>query len=63
MINIQENHIDHEVRIRVQEQLSKQILDKLDALNNKVDSHFIWTIGLIFISIIIPVALHSMKLV
>lgn len=55
--------IDHEVRIRVQEELSKQIISKLDQLNNKIDSHFIWTVGLIFISIVIPVALHSLKLV
>jgi L-lysine 2,3-aminomutase len=50
-----EKYIDHEVRIRLQEGIYKQINRKIDIL--------IGTCGAIFTVIIIPVVLHSLKLV
>lgn len=42
-----ENYIDHESRIRVQEQLSQRIEEKLNHLDNKLDGQFKWIIGIL----------------
>lgn len=58
-----ENLVDHEVRLRTLEKIAENIDRRFDQLNQKIDSHFIWMVGLIFVSIILPVSLHSLKLV
>lgn len=58
-----EKYIDHETRIRLMEELNKRIESKFYKLETKIDSHFMWLIGLVFVSIITPVVLHAMKLV
>jgi hypothetical protein len=52
---LNENYIDHEVRIRMQEHLNKQMNRKLNV---------IMTIcGSFFLTVLIPIILHSLKLV
>lgn len=58
-----EKFIEHEVRIRILEEVAKDIRDSIKNMNTKIDSHFLWIIGLVFVSIFIPVLLHSLKLV
>lgn len=53
--DLTENYIDHEVRIRMQELVYKQLNRKLDIIMGAC--------GAIFIAIIIPVVLHSLKLI
>jgi len=50
-----ENYIEHEVRIRMLELLGKQLNRKLDIIMGAC--------GAIFIAILIPILLHSLKLV
>jgi chaperonin cofactor prefoldin len=40
-----ENHIDHEVRIRLLEKIAESIDKRFEHLENKIDSQFKWTIG------------------
>jgi hypothetical protein len=40
--------IDHEVRIRLLEEVSKDTRRMLDKLDTKIDSHFRWTLGIMF---------------
>ncbi len=58
-----EYYIDHEVRIRIMESLAKDTNNKLDRLEDKIEARFMLLIGLILASIIIPVLLHSLRLV
>ncbi len=51
----QEHYIDHEVRIRLQEIVYKQLNRKLDII--------IGACAAIFTVVLIPVALHALKLV
>lgn len=63
-------YIDHEVRIRVQEGIYKEVRDDIRHLENKVDSHFKWILATnitLFATIIIPlfsgIILHMAKLI
>jgi hypothetical protein len=56
-------YIEHEVRIRIQEQNAIDIKNALSHLENKMDSRFMLLIGLIMTSIVLPVLLHVLKLV
>ena len=58
-----EKYIDHEVRIRIQEQNAIELKNAIQNLDNKLDSRFMLLVGLIIISIILPVVLHALKLV
>ena len=42
-----ETHIDHEVRIRLMEELYKKLETKFDRLDDKMDNQFKWIIGTI----------------
>lgn len=68
MIN-QEQYIEHEIKLRLnderfklQEKIADDIRSEMKEIHKKIDSHFIWVVGLIFVSIVIPVLLHSLKL-
>jgi len=54
-INLTEQYIDHEVRIRMQELVYKQLNRKLDII--------LGACGAIFTVILIPIVLHTLKLV
>lgn len=65
-----EQYIEHEVKIRVLESKHDEIhkeFDKidhrLDRLESKFEMGFIMLVGLIITSIVLPVVLHSLKLV
>jgi len=58
-----EKYIDHEVRIRIQEQNAIELKNAIQNLDNKLDSRFMLLVGLIITSIILPVVLHALKLV
>ena len=45
--NMNETHIDHEVRIRLMEELYKKLETKFDRLDDKMDNQFKWIIGTI----------------
>lgn len=48
MINQEiEKFIDHDVRIRVMEELSKRIEKRFDTIDAKMDNQFKWIIGTI----------------
>jgi len=53
--NLTETYIDHEVRIRMQEMSYKQLNRKLDII--------MAISGSIFIAVLMPVILHSLKLI
>jgi hypothetical protein len=68
-----EDYINHEVRIRILEDIAKKIDKRFDNIESKIDagmksmdskleSKFMMTIGLILTSIIIPVLLHYLSL-
>lgn len=59
----QETYNDHEVRIRLLEKIAEKIDARFDKMESKIDSHFIWTMGLLFAGLVIPVLLHSSKLI
>lgn len=61
-----EQYIEHEVQIRVlntkHDELYKEFVkidQKFDKIESKIESRFLWIIGLIITSIILPVLLHS----
>ena len=58
-----EQYIDHEVRIRIQEQNALDIKETLVNLEHKMHSNFIFVIGLIITSMIVPIILHSLHLI
>lgn len=65
-----EQYIEHEVTLRVLESHSDEIYKKfdgidhrLDRLESKFEMGFIMLVGLIITSIVLPVVLHSLKLV
>jgi len=58
-----ETYTDHEVRIRLLEKIAEKIDSRFDKMEAKIDSHFLWTMGLLFAGIVIPVLLHSFKLI
>jgi hypothetical protein len=63
MIKDTEFYIDHETRIRIQEQNAVEIKNALVNLENKMHSNFIFVIGLIITSMIVPIILHALKLI
>lgn len=54
--------INAEVRIKVLEEIIARIDRQLINLEDKIDAQFQWTIGLVFVSILIPVGLHYLTL-
>lgn len=63
-------YIDHEVRLQLLERIAQSIesrfekIDlKFDKLNSRIDTGFLWIIGLIITSMFIPVVLHALKLI
>lgn len=54
-INLSETYIDHEVRIRMQELVYKQLNRKLDIIMG--------AFGALFTAILVPIALHSFHLI
>jgi hypothetical protein len=55
LTNLSEHYIDHEVRIRMQELVYKQLNRKLDII--------MAAFGALFTVILVPIALHSFKLI
>lgn len=51
-------YIDHEVRIRMNEETLKDMKE----LRKEVNSNFRWTITIILGSVLLPVVLHWLKL-
>jgi hypothetical protein len=58
----EENYIDQEVRIRLLESTTKEIKDAIYRLDNKLDSHFKWTLATI-LTLFGGIILHMAKLV
>ena len=44
---IEEKYIDHEVRIRLMEELNKRVELRFDKIDEKMDNQFKWIIGTI----------------
>ena len=59
----QESYIEHEVQIRLLNFMHTDLYKKFDSLESKLESRFLLLAGLIISSVIIPVVLHSFKLV
>lgn len=55
----EESYISHEVQLRVNEEKFKVIEKKFDHLDNKLNL----IIGMVLSAVIIPVALHFLKLI
>jgi len=62
VVNIRD-FMNHETRISLVEHAIIRIENKIDKLESKLESRFIMLVGLIITSIILPVVLHSLKLV
>ncbi len=62
-----EQYIEHEVKLRVMKEVNDErfmkIEERLVKLEEKIDSRFLLLVGLIITSIVLPVVLHSLKLV
>jgi hypothetical protein len=58
MNNSDQLYIDHEVRIRMNEETLKDMKE----LRKEVNSNFRWTIAIILGSVLLPVVLHWAKL-
>ncbi len=58
-----EQHIEHEVQIRVLNFKHDDLYKKVEQLDSKIESRFLMLGGLIITSSILPVVLHSLKLV
>jgi len=58
----QEIYIDHEVRLRSVEESYNKLINKIDRMDDRIHNNFLVIIGLLFTSIVIPVALHAFKL-
>ncbi len=68
--NAIEQYIEHEVKLRVLENKNTDIYSKFDKIEQRFDrlesrfeSGFTMLVGLIITSIILPVVLHSLKLI
>ena len=68
--SLTEEYIEHEVKIRLLEAHTTEIYKKFDKidqrfdrLESKFETGFVMLVGLIITSIILPVVLHSLKLV
>ena len=60
-MNKDEKYFEHEVRIRLLEELIEHVNARFDKLDNKMESQFYWTIGTI-ITLFGGVILHIAKL-
>lgn len=62
-----EQYIEHEVKLRVMRELNDErfisLTEKIKNVEEKIESRFLLLIGLIITSIVLPVVLHSLKLV
>jgi hypothetical protein len=62
-----EQYIEHEVKLRVIKEVNDERFLKIDEhlkkVEEKIESRFLLLIGLIITSIVLPVVLHSLKLV
>ena len=65
-----EQYIEHEVKLRVLDSHKNEIYKKFDTIDQRFDKleskfemGFIMLVGLIITSIVLPVVLHSLKLV
>ena len=62
-----EQYIEHEVKIRVMNKVNDDrfinIDERFNKLEEKLESRFLMLVSLIITSIILPVVLHSLKLV
>lgn len=72
--SLTEKYIEHEVKIRVMKEMTderftkideqfKKIDQRFDSFEEKFESRFLMLVGLIIISIFLPVVLHSLKLI
>lgn len=59
MNKCEENYIDHEVRIRLQEGIYKEVRDNIKHLDNKIDSHFHWVLGTILAQMAMTITLFG----
>jgi len=57
-----ESFINHEVRLRMLEELIKETHESINELEVKIDTRFLLIIGLVITSIVIPVVLHYLSL-
>lgn len=57
-----EDFIDHEIRLRMLEEINKDVRETINELEAKIDTRFLLLIGLVTTSIIIPVVLHYLRL-
>ena len=62
-----EQYIEHEVKLRVMRELNDErfisLTEKIKNVEEKIESRFLLLTGLIITSIVLPVVLHSLKLV
>ncbi len=65
-----EQYIEHEVKLRVLASKNEEVYKKFDTIDQRFDkfeqkfeTRFLMLVGLIITSIILPVVLHSLKLV
>lgn len=54
----EQNHIEHEVQLRIHEQKFTIMEKNLDHMNNKLN----WIIGIVVSAVLSPVALHYLHL-
>ncbi len=62
-----EQYIEHEVKLRLIKELNDErfvmLSEQIKKIEERIDSRFLLLIGLIITSIVLPVVLHSLKLV
>lgn len=59
----QEKSIEHEVRIRLQEDIIKDIRNTLNRLDDKMDNQFKWIVGILITTVVLPITLHAFKMI
>lgn len=55
-------YTDHEIRIRLLEEMNKTIQESINELEVKMDTRVLLVIGVVITSIATPVLLHYLKL-
>lgn len=58
-----EFYIDHETRIRIQEDITKDIRSTLNRLDDRMDNQFKWIVGILITTVLLPISLHMFKLI
>ena len=58
-----EDYVRHEVELRVLNFKNDVLYQKVESLDSKLESRFLMLVALIITSIVVPVVLHSLKLV